>query len=186
MDRIYSRKRIHIPRVICGKFDEKCRGGVLDAPHKRKTIKIASILIISILVAKTIINAINPVIDILCKDKAKSIATLISNEQATKVMKNYEYEDLMSIYKDTNDNITMIKANTILMNKIISDVAVNIQKELEKEESQEIYVRLGNISGFKFLAGSGPKIPMKISTVGNVVTDFKSEFKSCRNKSNSS
>ena len=172
MDKIYSRKRIHMPSVVYGKFDKKIEKNTI------KTIKIACILIIAISVATTIITAINPVIDTLCEDKAKSIATIISNEQATEVMKNYEYEDLMSIYKDTNDNITMIKANTVQINKIISDVAVKIQNKLEEEENHKLYVRLGSFSGFKFLAGSGPKIPMKISTVGNVVTDFRSEFKS--------
>lgn len=173
MDKIYSRKRIHIPNVVYGKFNNQ-----YEDKNKEKTLKIIVILIIAILFANAIINAINPVIDTLCKDKAKSIATIISNEKATEVMANYEYEDLMTIYRDSNDNITMIKANIIPINKIISDVAVKIQNALNEEGSQDLYVRLGGFTGTKILSGSGPKIPIKISTVGNVVTDFRSEFSS--------
>lgn len=173
MDKIYSRKRIHIPNVVYGKFNNQ-----YEDKNKEKILKIIVILIMAILFANAIINAINPVIDTLCKDKAKSIATIISNEKATEVMANYEYEDLMTIYRDSNDNITMIKANVIPINKIISDVAVKIQNALNEEGSQDLYVRLGGFTGTKILSGSGPKIPIKISTVGNVITDFRSEFSS--------
>ena len=171
MDKIYSRKRIHIPNVVYGKFNNSYE-------PKNKMLKMVLIVFIAVMFANIIIKAINPIINTLCEDKAKSIATIISNEKATEVMANYEYEDLMTIYRDSNDNITMIKANIIPINKIISDVAVKIQNALNEEESKNLYIRLGSFTGTKILSGSGPKIPMKISTVGNVLTDFKSEFSS--------
>lgn len=173
MDKIYSRKRIHIPNIVYGKFNNN-----FEKDKKLKFVKIMTILIIAILVANVIIKAMNPIIDTLCRDKARSIATIISNEKATKVMANYEYEDIMTINRDSNNNITMIKANVITINKIISDVALEIQKALNEKRDEELYVRLGSFTGTKFLSGSGPKIPMKITTVGNVITDFKSEFSS--------
>jgi len=48
------------------------------------------------------ISAINPIIDKHCETKAKSIATKISNEQATMVMSRYKYDDLCNIIKDSN------------------------------------------------------------------------------------
>lgn len=171
MDKIYSRKRIHIPNVVYSKFNNSYE-------PKNKILKMVLIVFIAVMFANIIIKAINPIINTLCEDKAKSIATIISNEKATEVMANYEYEDLMTIYRDSNDNITMIKANIIPINKIISDVAVKIQNALNEEESKNLYIRLGSFTGTKILSGSGPKIPMKISTVGNVLTDFKSEFSS--------
>lgn len=171
MDKIYSRKRIHIPNVVYSKFNNSYE-------PKNKILKMVLIVFIAVMFANIIIKAINPIINTLCEDKAKSIATIISNEKATEVMANYEYEDLMTIYRDSNNNITMIKANIIPINKIISDVAVKIQNALNEEESKNLYIRLGSFTGTKILSGSGPKIPMKISTVGNVLTDFKSEFSS--------
>ena len=171
MDKIYSRKRIHIPNVVYSKFNNSYE-------PKNKILKMVLIVFIAVMFANIIIKAINPIINTLCEDKAKSIATIISNEKATEVMANYEYEDLMTIYRDSNDNITMIKANIIPINKIISDVAVKIQNALNEEETKNLYIRLGSFTGTKILSGSGPKIPMKISTVGNVLTDFKSEFSS--------
>ena len=53
----------------------------------RKLIKTAVIVIIAVYIANRIIATIEPTIDILCVDMAKSIATKISNEQATVVMR---------------------------------------------------------------------------------------------------
>lgn len=35
----------------------------------------------------------------------------------------------------------------------------------------------GSFTGIKLLAGKGPNVPIKISSIGNVETDLRSEFK---------
>ena len=113
--------------------------------------------------ANVIIRAITPIIDKQCVNKAKSIATKISNEQATIVMSKYKYEDLCTMEKDNNGNVTMIKANIIPINEIISDVAIYIQEELNKTENSEFSIKLGSFTGSKILSGRGPNVNIKIS-----------------------
>ena len=38
-------------------------------------------------------------------------------------------------------------------------------------------MQCGSFTGFKLLSGKGPGVPIRISTIGNVETDLKSEFK---------
>lgn len=38
-------------------------------------------------------------------------------------------------------------------------------------------MRFGSFTGFKLLAGKGPGVPIRISSIGNVETDLRSEFK---------
>lgn len=173
MDKIYSRKRIKLPKV---KFNNKNLGEFNSKNAKR--IKILVIVVIAVFVAILIIKAIEPVINKQSIVVAKSIATKISNEQATAVMANYKYQDLCSIEKDENGNIKMIKSNIIPVNEIISDIAVKIQDELNKVQDGEVFIRLGTLTGSKLLSGRGPKVNFKIVTIGNVETDLKSEFSS--------
>lgn len=173
MDTIYSRRRIKLPKVVYKKFKFS------KLPNKsRKKFKILTILTIAIVTFTMAINSINPVFETLCKDKAKSIATIICNEESTKIIQNYKYEDLVTIYKDSNNNIKMIKSNIVPINSIISDVAEKIQKRLNEIEQEEIGITLGTFTGTKILSGIGPIIPIKLSTVGRVDTDLRSEFKS--------
>ena len=92
-------------------------------------------------------------------------------------MKNYEYDELVTIHKDSNDKINLIETNVIEINKIISDVAIKIQEEIDNTKDDDLGIHLGSFTGSKLLSGRGPKVPIKISSVGNVGTDFKSDFK---------
>ena len=163
MYKIYSRHRIRWPKK-------------LNSQKGKRMAKVILILIIAFTVAELILNSILPVFDKLCEEKAMSIATVISNNKATEVMAEHNYEELFTIEKDNNGNITMIKSNVIPINEIISDVAVRIQEELEKREDDIIQIPLGSITGFKLLAGTGPNIKIKIIPSGNVKTDLRSEF----------
>ena len=128
MDKIYSRTKIKIPNGINKK--------------KKKTIVIFIILVIAFSTVKITLDAISPIFDTLCENKAKSIATKVSNEQATKVMEEHTYDELFSIEKDNNGNITMIKSNVIPINEIISDVAIKIQNEINNQGRENIQIAL--------------------------------------------
>lgn len=170
MEKIYSRKRISIPNFRLNKNSN-------DSKKSKSFIKVLVILIIEILVARNIINAVNPIINTQCINQAKSIATIVSNKQATVVMENYKYEDLAVIIKDDNGKIQMVKLNIIPVNEIISDVAIRIQEELNNVENSSFGIRLGSFLGIKLISGLGPNINIRMSTIGNVETDLKSEFK---------
>ena len=72
----------------------------------------------------------------------QSIATKISNDEATKVMANYDYEDFVKIEKDDEGNIKMISANMITINEVISDIPIRIQEDLEKDENNTFTLKL--------------------------------------------
>ena len=128
MDKIYSRAKIKIPNGINRK--------------KKKTIVIVIILLIAFSTIKITLDAISPIFDTLCENEAKSIATKISNEQATKVMEEHTYDELFSIEKDNNGNIAMIKSNVIPINEIISDIAIKIQNGINNQGRENIQIAL--------------------------------------------
>lgn len=174
VDKIYSRNRIVLPKVIFKKFNFSNSSN----KNNKKIVKFTIIILIAIATFTMSINSVNPIFEKLCSDKAKSIATIICNEESTKIISNYKYEDLVTIYKDSNDNITMIKSNITPINLIISDVAEKIQKRLDKVNEEQIGIRFGSFTGTKIFSGRGPIIPVTLSTAGNIETDLRSEFKS--------
>ena len=189
MDKIYSRPRINLKVFQKNSTrDNKGNNNNKDDKNnfikkyqknkKAKILKIIMIITIAIITVNTILQAITPILDRQCEIIAKGLATKISNEQATVVMSNYKYEDIANIIKDTNGNITMISANVIKVNEIISDIAIKIQEELNKTQNSTFNIRLGSFTGSKLLSGRGPNVEVKISTVGTVETDLKSEFSS--------
>lgn len=136
MSKIYSRPRIRIPKVFVSKVNDR------NFRKKQKIVKFFIIMVIAFSTVKIVLDAILPIFDTLCKDKAKSIATIISNEQATLVMREHVYDELFSTEKDNDGNIIMIKSNVSPINEIISDVAVKIQNQIDERGRENIEIAL--------------------------------------------
>ena len=133
-EKIFTRHRLKIPSIKWIRMNENKRLG--------KAITIIAILTIAIIVLNIAIKSVTPVIEEQCKTMAKSIATKISNDEATKVMANYEYEDFCKVERDNEGNITMISANMITINEVISDIPIRIQEDLEKDENNTFTIKL--------------------------------------------
>ena len=170
--KIYSRARF-----IIGSNNNKTRYRNKKYSVKlKKTFPIFIIFIIAFTTCYIIWKSLSPVFDALCDDEAKTIATKVTNEETSKIMDKYSYDSFFTIEKDEKGNIKMINANVLQINKVTSDIALNIQKSLKQNEKDEIYISMGSLTGMRIFAGTGPKIPVRLSTIGNVETDLKSEF----------
>ena len=160
--KIYSRPRIRIPKLFFSNNGDK------NLKRKQKIAKIFIIMVIAFSTVKIVLDAISPIFDALCEDRAKSIATIISNNEATNVMKDHTYDELFTVEKDNEGNITMIKSNIISINEIISDVAVRIQNSINDRGKEDIKIAIGSFTGSKLISGRGPGVPIRISSIGNV------------------
>ena len=147
-----------------------------NSKNIKRFLKMIIILFIAIGTAKYILDVVTPIFETLCKSKAKSVATIISNTQTINVMKSHSYDELFTIEKDANGNVTMIKSNMVQINEITSEIATNIQKEIDSKGREDIQIALGSFTGIKILSGRGPGVPIRISSIGNIDTELKSEF----------
>lgn len=168
MSLIYSRPRIRLPKffIINNKRNIK---------HK-KLFNIFFILFIFILIFGVVVKAVTPTFNKLCSDRAKSLATIITNDETTNAIIDYKYSDFIVIHKDDIGNVLMLESNMKNINIVISDVANRIQKSINNTESEDVSISLGSFTGVSILSGRGIKIPIRISTIGTVKTNVKSEF----------
>lgn len=168
--KIYSRPRLNLSFLKNSPKSHRSRIRI------KRVTPVFWIIIIAILTCYLIWSFINPIFENLCEDKAKSVATLITNEETTNIIKKYNYETFFTIEKDSNGNIQMINANVLKINQVTSDIAINIQNRLDDKQKNSVYIASGAVTGVSFLSGFGPKIRLSISSSGNVDTDLRSEF----------
>lgn len=165
MDKIYSRKRICFPKRKRKKI-HKLYGFLFF------TIGILLIGIISFAVASY------PIFVASCKTAASSKAIHIVNSEVENVMNGYTYNNLMDIEKDENGDITLLKANTILVNQITAKIASNIQKRIDESPTTMVYINYGSVSGITILRNLGPKFDIELETAGRINRKIKSKFES--------
>nr|WP_307861356.1 sporulation protein YunB [Clostridium tetanomorphum] len=93
-------------------------------------------------------------------------------------LENFKYEDIISMEKDDSGNIAMIKADTLKMNKIACDVALESQQRLKDLGTVGIKMPLGYVFKNNILAYFGPNITVKMQPIGYIETKYLSDFES--------
>lgn len=151
------------------------------------------LMIISIVFLFTYINKkITPVFLEYAEFQASKIATyVISKAIDEEVSKNLDIEDLFISSKDSSGNIKSIDFNPITINKISNLIKSNIFEYLEDLENGNIEIIKNTAlfssrinegivfeipSGIVFnnvlLANIGPKVPVKLSLTGDILTNI--------------
>ncbi|OPJ56731.1 sporulation protein YunB [Alkalithermobacter paradoxus] len=124
-------------------------------------------------------SKIKPTIQAIAEARAQEMATRSINDAVKETLRErINYDELINLKTDTEGNITMVQANTILMNKIASDVATEIQKKLKQIKTASAYIPLGNALKSQILSQYGPKLKVDMVPVGMVYVDFGTEFES--------
>lgn len=139
------------------------------------------IFIMSILIGSFIYvdNSLRPTITVLAETKALELANKSINKAVgDKVKEKINYSDLVYTKLDAQGKISMIQSNTIMMNQIASDVALEIQNELKQVKTTTSYIPIGTALNSPILARYGPQLKVSIEPIGTVSVDFKTSFES--------
>lgn len=91
--KIYSRGRLNL-------FKGNKKNKQYDYGKNRKFIYFIIIILIAIFTSNILYKSVDPIFKTLCKEKAHEIATIVTNEESTKVMANYKYGDMFTVEKD--------------------------------------------------------------------------------------
>lgn len=148
---------------------------------KKNIIVFIAIFISSILIGSFIYvdNKLRPTITIIAETKAEELANKSINKAVKSIIdSSVKYEDLINVKTKGNGKIAMMQANSIAMNEIASQVALEIQSEMKKIKTTSTYIPIGTALGSPILAKYGPKIKVSIEPIGNVYVDFGTDFES--------
>jgi len=171
----------------------------------RFTIFIVSIVLIVICIVfsfKYINTKASPIIMNYAEMEAKKLSSIVINKAISKhITEKVNGEDLFEITKDSNGEIRSIDFNTTLINKFLTETTNSVQMNLRNIEKGDldaiefsdsvlttydkddlekgiIYeVTSGVLFGNPFLANLGPKIPVKISLIGDATSNISAEVK---------
>ena len=120
---------------------------------------------------------IRPTVIAISEIKAKSVTTQTINDTIKlKIKRDINYNDLIFVKYDNEGKVTLMQANTILMNSIAAEVAIEVQEQLEKMSHTKIRVPLSNAFNTQII--TFPSINIQIIPQGSVAVDFATEFES--------
>ena len=145
--------------------------------RKRSILWIIAMILFLIYMYRLIDKNIKPTIIAISEIRARSVTTQTINDTIkVKIKRDINYNDLIFVKYDNEGKVTLMQANTILMNSIAAEVALEVQEQLEQMSKTKIKVPLSNAFDTQII--TLPSINVQIIPQGSVAVDFATEFES--------
>lgn len=149
---------------------------------RRGRLAVILLLVFALLLAGYIAFSIQlmPVLQTTAVYRAKVVAADVVNDAVGKVLEKDDvtYDQLMHFEKDSSGSITAVKADTIQINRLRTDVVKEVIQEIDNIKPSELGISLGTVIGGGLFSGRGPVVHIRIYPVGNVTAEISSEFTS--------
>ena len=88
------------------------------------------------------------------------------------------YRDFVTLETDTAGKVTSITSNTAANSRFKRQVTEAVIRQLGAMSSEELGVPLGTLTGQPLLSGVGPRVRVKVDSVGEVYADYANTFTS--------
>ncbi len=146
--------------------------------RKRKFYTYLVIVIASLVLIMIYFNTIvNPVILNTSESKVRSLTLKAINSAVSEVVSDSAlYNELVTITTNSEGDVSLITANSILINRLSKELAKIAQSKIENIGNQGVMVPLGTFSGMPILVGRGPNVKIRLLPIGSIACNFKSEF----------
>ena len=119
-----------------------------------------------------------PLLASLATTKVSNTVTRIVSEAVYQTIEDGEirYDGLVTFEKDETGQITAVRSNMAAFNHLQADILDTILTRIDQVSARELSIPVGTLTGFSLLAGRGPRISVRMESVGSSEANFHNEF----------
>ena len=88
----------------------------------------------------------------------------------------FSYDRMVTLRTDTQGRVTALQTNMAEISRLQSQVSGKITAELSQLADTELSIPVGTLTGSPLLAGRGPRLKVRMQTVGVAGSDIENEF----------
>lgn len=147
--------------------------------RRRRLRRIFLLVLLGLLLLAAVLHVrVNPLVQELAQAKITDAASGVINRAVNQQIQqgDIQYENLVTLQRDTEGNITALTTNMREMNRLKTELLTLLDDEIYSIEDDAISIPVGNLTGIQLLGGRGPEIPVKIVAVSSSDADFQGEF----------
>jgi sporulation protein YunB len=147
----------------------------------RLTLIKVSLLFLSVIALSAVMivsSQLRPLLENLAVTRASNAVNRIVMEAVDEAIQNgsISYEQLISFEKDGNGAIAAVHSNMAACNRLQAEILDIILERISQVSARELSIPIGTLSGFSILAGRGPRITVRMESLGSSSARFKNEF----------
>lgn len=121
-----------------------------------------------------------PMLESLATVRVSNTVNRIVTESVTQSINDgsLDYDNLVSLEKDSEGRISAVQSNMVIFNQLQSHILDLILAQMEQVSVRELSIPIGSLTGLSLLAGRGPRVVVRMESVGSSSAYFSNEFES--------
>ena len=148
---------------------------------RRMLVRALALSVVVVGVLTLVITAavqMRPLLASLATTKVSNTVTRIVSEAVYQAIEDGEirYDGLVTFEKDETGQITAVRSNMAAFNHLQADILDTILTRIDQVSARELSIPVGTLTGFSLLAGRGPRISVRMESVGSSEANFHNEF----------
>ena len=153
--------------------------------YRRRTARrviLKSILItLTVLLLTAVIYGsiqMRPILERMAVTRVSNTVNRIVSEAVNEAITNgtISYDRLISFEKDTEGHITAVHSNMAAFNQLQAEILDIVLARIEQVSARELSIPIGSLSGSALLAGRGPRIQVRMESIGSSSSEFRNQF----------
>lgn len=148
----------------------------------RKKVKIIAILLlittVIIFICGYFNSTIRPIVYTYCDALMSSGTIECINKSSCEVIESYQYIDFVTVDKDVEGNIVLMKTNAGVINAFTRSLALRCEAFLKETENMTLSIPWGAFTGSILMSGHGKKVNIDIIAKPSVLCELYSSFQS--------
>lgn len=147
---------------------------------KRQTIQISALLLTIALFLLTVVSAIRvrPLLESMAVTGASNAVTRIVFAAVDEAIEHGDicYTDLISYEKDNEGRITALHSNMAAFNRLQASILDKVVERIDRVSARELSIPVGSLTGSTLLSGRGPRIHVRMESMGSSTARFENQF----------
>ena len=149
---------------------------------RRALLRVLALLLAVSLLALTLTATarMRPLLESLATTRVSNTVNRIIFEAVNEAIQNGDisYERLISLEKDSEGKITAVHSNMAAFNRLQAQILDIILAKIDQVSARELSSPIGTLTGSALLAGRGPRIRVRMESVGSSTARFNNRFES--------
>ena len=131
-------------------------------------------------VATVATTQMRPLLASLATTRVSNAVTRIVSEAVYEAIAKgeLEYDGLVSFEKDAEGRITAVRSNIAAFNHLQSQILDTVLTRVGQVSARELSIPVGTLTGSALLAGRGPRLTVRMESVGSSEARFENAFTS--------
>ena len=123
---------------------------------------------------------LRPLLESMATTRVSNTVNRIVFEAVNEAIESGEitYDQLISFEKDNDGKITAVHSNMAACNRLQVEILNIILARIDQVSARELSIPVGSLTGSALLAGRGPRIKVRMESVGSSSARFENEFTS--------